>query len=663
MEEEGDVARKAVPTGAGGLAAMEMMREDTLDKRPTEKKIASLWLDAWMVSLSPNACRRETKQPAGTLLTLSPLHPSDDLALLPSLIPTNVSSSTFYTPVMYQDPMANTTAYSSCIATADLAGDNEWRLMVAGSDKKLKVWNGTTLVSEHNLLEVPVALCAFYSETQAPRTPSLAVAAGTHVYIYRNLRPYYKFTVPNLDVDPKEVEVWECIRDAKLSVGDAFEELVNMRDAGTVLTSRSLDFLSIDEGAEVARRQEQFARANCSEPLEQQTSITCMSTIKKNLDEWDAISSLYLGTEAGQLYILQPAGNAVRNKFQLPSTPAFVASTGLLDVDYRIVVACRNGHIYTIKNDELSGLVIELESQPCGLVRTAKNILVGCMNNVVHNFHVKGKKNYSLYMPASIQCMETLEIVRARTVKCLIVSLANGELRVYNEKHLISVYNMSDTVHGLSFGRFGREDNALAVTTKGGTLQVKIMPRQAKLEASGGTAGPPPEQDIPLAVPKKTKLYVEQTQRERQQAVDMHRIFQRDLCKLRLSTARAYVKVLQDGQGPVSFGAGQSVRLNATVQGLGPLFKIRVALQNTGSRPIYEVPVMLSAAPMYALSRSQIQVPVLLPGYTYVDEVKVMCNDQNAGADTVRVFVCNKNSALPIISAAVKMPLSEFLDQ
>ena len=55
-----------------------------------------------------------------------------------------------------------------------------------------------SLVSEHNLLEVPVALCPFYSETQTPRTPSIAVAAGTHVYIYRNLRPYYKFTVPNL---------------------------------------------------------------------------------------------------------------------------------------------------------------------------------------------------------------------------------------------------------------------------------------------------------------------------------------------------------------------------------------------------------------------------------------------------------------------------------
>jgi hypothetical protein len=53
---------------------------------------------------------------------------------------------------------------------------------------------------------------------------------------------------------------------------------------------------------------------------------------------------------------------------------------------------------------------------------------------------------------------------------------------------------------------------------------------------------------MPLQIPKKTRLYVEQTQREREQALDMHRIFQRDLAKLRLTSARAYVKILTDGQ-------------------------------------------------------------------------------------------------------------------
>jgi hypothetical protein len=45
-----------------------------------------------------------------------------------------------------------------------------------------------------------------------------------------------------------------------MGVADAFEELANMRDAGTVLTSRSLDLLAIEDGADAAQRQDQFAK-------------------------------------------------------------------------------------------------------------------------------------------------------------------------------------------------------------------------------------------------------------------------------------------------------------------------------------------------------------------------------------------------------------------
>ena len=80
------------------------------------------------------------------------------------------------------------------------------------------------------------------------------------------------------------------------------------------------------------------------------------------------------------------------------------------------------------------------------------------------------------------------------------------------------MYDVGEPVCGLRFGRIGREDNALAITARSGAVRVRILPRLAKLEANPEGAGPPPEQDVPLAVPKKTKLYVEQTQREREQA-------------------------------------------------------------------------------------------------------------------------------------------------
>jgi len=39
---------------------------------------------------------------------------------------------------------------------------------------------------------------------------------------------------------------------------------------------------------------------------------------------------------------------------------------------------------------------------------------------------------------------------------------------------------------------------------------VKILPRTAKLDGGSSVTGPPPEQDIPLDIPKRTAVYIEQ---------------------------------------------------------------------------------------------------------------------------------------------------------
>lgn len=49
-----------------------------------------------------------------------------------------------------------------------------------------------------------------------------------------------------------------------------------------------------------------------------------------------------------------------------------------------------------------------------------------------------------------------------------------------------------------------------AVISCPGALEVKILPRTAKLDGFAVKSGPPPEHDIPLDIPKRTALYVEQ---------------------------------------------------------------------------------------------------------------------------------------------------------
>lgn len=397
-------------------------------------------------------------------------------------------------------------------------------------------------------------------------------------------------------------------------------------------------------------------------PLATQTVATCMEVLKKDLDEDDAVSMLVVGCENGQILVLDPAGSSICRKWELPSAPTHMAITGTRDVEFRIVVACRDGSVHTIKENGPSGLVIELESIACGLVRLEKSIIVGCMTNTVHAFSLRGKKMYSIYLPAPIVNMELLELKKTRAAKAMMVAMGTGEVRLYNDKSLLATLRIDEPVTACRFGSYGREEGCLAVIGASGALTIKILQRSFKFESTSAVTGPPPEQDVPLSIPKKTKLYVEQTQREREQATEMHRIFQRDLCKLRLATARAYVKMITDGQGPLSFSSGAVLRLTAQVQGLGPRFKIKLTLQNTGTKHVADLSVVINYnALLYKVKSSVFRVPILIPGVGYRVDVELECIDENGASDTVRVFVCSAKSRVPVLSAVVNMPASELM--
>uniref|UniRef100_A0A8C6Y9Z6 Bardet-Biedl syndrome 1 protein GAE domain-containing protein n=1 Tax=Naja naja TaxID=35670 RepID=A0A8C6Y9Z6_NAJNA len=137
-----------------------------------------------------------------------------------------------------------------------------------------------------------------------------------------------------------------------------------------------------------------------------------------------------------------------------------------------------------------------------------------------------------------------------------------------------------DVVTSIAFGHYGREDNTLIMTTKGGGLIIKILKRTSTFHKGDATAGVPVAQSTKLNVPKKTKLYVDQTLRERECGVAMHQVFQTDLSRIRLTAARAYVRALECSMAPVSESLQEPLKLNAVVQGMGPTFKLCLNLQN-----------------------------------------------------------------------------------
>lgn len=182
--------------------------------------------------------------------------------------------------------------------------DGENKLVIAGQDKRLLVYRGTTLAHEITLLETPSAMCVTYTDNAQPRLPAVAVAAGPYVFIYRQLRPYRKWICPPIEINRVEKDIWEDVNSGRLDSTKAVELLIGSRDNGVQLSPRSLDLIAL---AEEHDRRDALIRDFKDVPITSQPSIiTCMELMKKDSEVVDAMSLLIVGTESGSLYFLPP---------------------------------------------------------------------------------------------------------------------------------------------------------------------------------------------------------------------------------------------------------------------------------------------------------------------------------------------------------------------
>ena len=331
------------------------------------------------------------------------------------------------------DSVANIRSLSCCIRSADLQSDGEYRLVIVDSallsekERRLRVYKGTSFQSEVALLSAPVACCVFYPDQSHPQIPSVAVASGPNVFVYRNMRPYFKFTVPPLEVVPNEMELWKLVKNGEMSMEKLCLSLQELQQTAR-LTQRSLFLLQLQNEGDKTAFVEQWKQ----QPLEHDCSVTCMEVICKSHDNERAVGMVVLGTEGSQVLILEPAATAVQRVVDLPSVPCLIAISGVYEIEHRIFVACRNAVIYVVKSGKLSGSPFEFEHDIVAMTCVDKSLLVACVDRSVQSFGFKGKRNFSIFFPAPVLDLVAMASPRIQAAECWIVSLANGEVRVYN---------------------------------------------------------------------------------------------------------------------------------------------------------------------------------------------------------------------------------------
>jgi hypothetical protein len=143
-----------------------------------------------------------------------------------------------------------------------------------------------------------------------------------------------------------------------------------------------------------------------------------------------------------------------------------MATRGLFDAEWTVVVACRDNKVYVIQNGDVQGQavvrspVVELESLPVGIVISGKSFVVGTMDSTLNGYNLRGgRKLFSVHLDGAITSMELLEPKRSSTISAVLVSLDTGAVQCYRDEKLLHSMNFgSDPVRAMRFGRFGRFD-------------------------------------------------------------------------------------------------------------------------------------------------------------------------------------------------------------
>ncbi|MCP9261233.1 Bardet-Biedl syndrome 1 protein [Dirofilaria immitis] len=517
----------------------------------------------------------------------------------------------------------------SCVCLADLHGDNDYKLVIGdfGTEKydiRLKVFRGLQLIGENVLSDLPSALVSFNNENIQSSLSSLAVACGSSILIYKNLKPFYKFTPPSLEINEDEAEAWRHVEAGHINAAQLHAVLVKLlhKHGSMELTTRSQVFLSSKE-----KDRESILQQCLNSKLVHQSTITCITTMKRSSAELAAIDCIICATEYGYVYCIDTQAFTILTKCKIPGIPVFLYAAGLYDVDYRIFVSTRDSEIFSIKRDmkSVSDPIITMTHDIIGMIRVGKQLVVACTDETISFFAANGKRQNKLKLN--------------ETIKVSILSPMN----LNNMLPYCRSTKIDQPISWIKYGHFGREEGALIIGTAYNGLIVKLFRRTGKLEKKLPEVGAMQAQLRKLTIPRRTQIYVDQTVREREQAQMMHQVFQRDLFMLRLSVTKAFANLTQSSLNSISTEKNEAVEISVDINGFGPIFRMIIKLQTSSHPPLQHLYLLLHYnQELYEFEDSMIPVPALVSGMTYIFHTIVRClNPEKGISDDVRVVLVN----------------------
>ncbi|GMT00921.1 hypothetical protein PENTCL1PPCAC_23095, partial [Pristionchus entomophagus] len=555
---------------------------------------------------------------------------------------------------------------ANCVSFVDTAADGDIKLVVAdlGTSRyemKLKVFKALTKVGEQIMVESPVSTIAFNNESLPSNT--IGVAAGSTFYIYKALKPYYKFELHPSALLPSEIAAWTRY----WKEGQHMEQLVNnLQLAADEVSFSSLSSHSqaIVMGSDEDRESLVNKVSTMSNRMPvNKSQLTSLSSLRRSTDI-SLVDVVVMGCENGDICFLDTQAFQILASINLGSPIVFLVCSGSYDVDFRVFATTRNGGIYAIRRDNLSaGEAKQLASLTRRIVSIkmfAKILAVATDDNKITYYNLKGKRLKEIRTPSRIIGLETFTY-EPKQYSNLMVAFQR-EICMYSENSLVDTLKVDADIKWIKFGSFGREEAALIIGTKSGGIIVKLFRRMAVLTDIADLQAPKLAHNYKLNIPKRTKLYIDQAQRERDNPVHMHQMYQRDLFLLRWLVSQQFSLMTTKALSTVSTSSSEAVDISVDVNGFGPIFRLSVRLSSGTETPLTDMWLsFIYKKESFKVSDSLIPVSLLTPGhfYTFTLLVEAVSPEKGLSSD-IKIYLCRKSRPNPIVTAIITMPLSEM---
>lgn len=241
-----------------------------------------------------------------------------------------------------------------------------------------------------------------------PSFQVIAVSVGPSILFYRNMKPYFKYTVPSLMIEPLEIELWKKLpSDLPMNYEKHINDLKSMNISQMSSLSQRLISISKDE-------REVFIRENMEPKLERLPTIVAMATIFKSIEEEKSPNCLIIATEASDVLIMDAQSFNILHTARVcnfKATPDMISASGSFQNDFKIVIATREGSLCILRKNWLEGReIVKLETPATSMCLLPIDQTIVVLSNSLMCYSKKGKMLWSMAMSEPVLCMTPVSL-------------------------------------------------------------------------------------------------------------------------------------------------------------------------------------------------------------------------------------------------------------